>query len=182
MMGNGSLNIVLAFSNVSRTQEMISATFQENIDFWCENMSFLVFFRTKNQHFSKKTALIISCVRDTLEKAKTMFKLPFPIIQWHIMTYYLLPPFIYTKNHFFQSHKMSFSALMASKGQQVLTKKSTCVDQNIRSDKVMSQLSLATFVTSRTHLVVQKSPIYQKKSENGEILAHPPHFSETRDI
>ena len=72
---------------------------------------------------------------------------------------------------------------MAGKGQQVLTKRSTHVDQNIRSDKVMSQLSLAIFVTPRTHLVAQKSLIYQKKSENGRILATPPpHLSETRDI
>ena len=77
---------------------------------------------------------------------------------------------------------MPFSALMANVGQQVLTKRSTHVDQNIRSDKVMSQLSLAIFVTPRTHLVAQKSLIYQKKSENGRILATPPHMSETRDI
>ena len=54
MMGNGSLNIVLAFSNVSRTQETIKATFEKNVDFGFKKRHFLLFFRTKNQHFSQK--------------------------------------------------------------------------------------------------------------------------------
>ena len=96
------------------------------------------------------------------------------------MTYHRLPPFIYTKNHFFQRQKISFSSLVASIGQQVLTKRSTPVDQNVRYDKVMSQLSLAIFVTPRTHLVAQKSPIYEKDSENGRILATPSRFYQKR--
>ena len=96
------------------------------------------------------------------------------------MTYYHLPPFIYTKNHFFQSHKMSFSALVASIGQQVLTKRSTHVDQNVRSDKVMSQLSLAIFVTSRTHLVVQKSLIYEKSPKMDESMQPTRYFIKKR--
>ena len=67
---------------------------------------------------------------------------------------------------------------MANVGQQVLTERSTHVDQNIRSDKVMSQLSLTIFMTPRTHLVAQKSIIYQKTSEKGEILATPPTLAE----
>ena len=90
------------------------------------------------------------------------------------MTYYHLQPFIYTKNHFFQCHKMSFSALMASIGQQVLTKRSTHVDQNIRSDKVMSQLSITIFVAPRTHLVAQKTLISSKKSKKPVNPGHPP--------
>ena len=136
MIGNGSLNIVLAFSNVSRIQETIKATSEKNVDFGCKKSRFLLFFSHQKSKFLSKVALIVSCVRDTLEKSKTMFKLPFPIMQWHFMTYYHLQPFIYTKNHFFQCHKMSFSAAMASIGQQVLTKRSTHVDQNNRSDKI----------------------------------------------
>ena len=96
------------------------------------------------------------------------------------MTYYHLPPFIYTKNHFFQSHKMSFSALVASIGQQVLTKRSTNVDQNVRSDKVMSQLFLAIFVTFRTHLVVQKSLIYEKSPKMDESMQPTRYFIKKR--
>jgi hypothetical protein len=47
----------------------------------------------------------------------------------------------------------------------VLTKRSTSVDQNFRSDNIYSQLSVAIFMTSRTHLGAQKSFIYWKKSE-----------------
>ena len=42
----------------------------------------------------------------------------------------------------------------------VLTKRSTGVDQNLKFDKVMSQLSVAIFIFLRTHLVAQKSLIY----------------------
>ena len=54
MMGNGSLNIVLASSNVSRTRETIKATFEKNDDFGFKKTSFFVFFRIKNQLFSQK--------------------------------------------------------------------------------------------------------------------------------
>ena len=54
MIGDGSLNIVLAFSNVYRTLETIKATFEKNVDFGFKKTSFFAFFRTKNQHFSQK--------------------------------------------------------------------------------------------------------------------------------
>ena len=54
MIKNGSLNIVLASSNVSGTLEPIKATFEKNVDFGFKKTSFLAIFRTKNQHFSQK--------------------------------------------------------------------------------------------------------------------------------
>ena len=63
---------------------------------------------------------------------------------------------------------------MADRGQHMLTKRSTYVDQNIRSDKVVSQLSVTIFVTPRTYLVAQKSIIYQKKVEKSVNPWQPP--------
>ena len=64
----------------------------------------------------------------------------------------------------------------------MLTKRSTYVDQNIRSDKVVSQLSVTIFVTPRTYLVAQKSIIYKKKVKKSVNPWHPPLFTKTRDI
>ena len=96
------------------------------------------------------------------------------------MTYYHLPPFIYTKKHFFQSHKMSFLAIVASIGQQVLTKSSTHVDQNVRSDKAISQLSLAIFLIPKTHLVAQKSLMHENTPKMDESSQPTPYFIEKR--
>ena len=76
------------------------------------------------------------------------------------MMYYDLESLIYFKIHFSTSQKHVFSSCLAHKGQHVLTKRSTSVDQNLRSDKVMSKLSAAIFATPRTHLGAQKSLIY----------------------
>ncbi len=38
----------------------------------------------------------------------------------------------------------------------LLTRRSTGVDQNVKSDKVMSELSVTSFIFLRTHLVAQK--------------------------
>ena len=50
---------------------------------------------------------------------------------------------------------------------KVLTKRSTLVDQNIRSCKGRSQLSVAIFMTSRNRLVAQKLFIFLKTSQKG---------------
>ena len=46
------------------------------------------------------------------------------------------------------------------KKSQVLTKRSTAVDQNLTSDKGMSQLSVAIFIAPQTHFWAQESLIY----------------------
>ena len=56
----------------------------------------------------------------------------------------------------------------------MLTKRSTHVDQNMRSDKVVSQLSITIFVAPRTHLVAQKSLISSKKSKKSTNPCRPP--------
>ena len=56
----------------------------------------------------------------------------------------------------------------------MLTKRSTSVDQNFGSDKVMSQLSITIFVVPRTHLVAQKTLISSKKSKKPVNPGHPP--------
>ena len=50
----------------------------------------------------------------------------------------------------------------AQKGNWLLTKRSTGVDQNFRSWKVMSQLSVAIFIAPRTHFPAQESIISLK--------------------
>ena len=45
--------------------------------------------------------------------------------------------------------RRQFSPLLSREGQQVLTKRSTSVDQNLESDKGMSQLSVDIFIASR---------------------------------
>ena len=54
---------------------------------------------------------------------------------------------------------------VAHRGNSVLTKRSTHVDQNFKSSKGMSQLSVAIFIAPRTHFWAQKSLFLSKKSE-----------------
>ena len=50
----------------------------------------------------------------------------------------------------------AFYTYMVNKAFEVLTKRSTLVDQNLNSYRVRSQLSVAIFMAPRTHLVAQK--------------------------
>jgi hypothetical protein len=59
-------------------------------------------------------------------------------------------------------------------GQQLLTKKSTHVDQNFKSDKAWSQLSVDIFIAPGDHLGAQKSLFYQKKSKKPTDPGRPP--------
>ena len=45
----------------------------------------------------------------------------------------------------------------------MLTKRSTLVDQNLRSERTHSKLSVDIFMAPRTHLEAQKCYIYEKK-------------------
>ena len=87
-----------------------------------------------------------------------MWKLPFSIIYYRIIAYYCLPAFVDTKNHFSQGQEMPTFSLteLSNRGQQVLPKKSTYVDQNLRSKSTHSQLSVAIFIASRIHLGAEK--------------------------
>ena len=79
--------------------------------------------------------------------------------------------------------KAVFSKFCGPKGNWVLTKRSTLVDQNIRSYKGRSQLSVDIFIAPRTHFPAQKSFIYKKMSKKDlNPWQPPPLFSETRDI
>ena len=43
------------------------------------------------------------------------------------------------------------------KAGELLTKRLTIIDKNMKSDKVMSQLSVAILIVLRTHMIAQKS-------------------------
>ena len=65
--------------------------------------------------------------------------------------------------------------LFGGKGQRVLTKKSTHVDQNIRCDKSVSHLSMGVFIAPRNLLDHQKSLIYAKVwNMGGRVLGNLP--------
>ena len=65
---------------------------------------------------------------------------------------------LYTrKTTFPKASKREFSPLLSKEGQQVLTKRSTSVDQNLESDRGMSQFSVAIFIVSRIYLEAEKA-------------------------
>ena len=72
-----------------------------------------------------------------------------------------LQHFIYTKTHFCTTGHIRFLHVCGTQGVQ-------SVDQNIRSFKGRSQLSVAIFMASRNHLVALKSSIYKKTSLFGQ--------------
>ena len=67
-----------------------------------------------------------------------------------------VPPLIYFKNAFFRNRQYPVSTCTVTEGTDMLTKRSTCVDQNFLSETMRSQLSVAIFMTPRTHLGAQK--------------------------
>ena len=159
MIANGSLDIVLAFSNVFRTPDTIKTSFEKNVDFWFEIQPKMTFFAKQNSHFSQnlsQSSPVFGIRSRKLKQCPNYHFLSYSDILSCITAYHHL---YIRKTTFSELPKCHFSAPRASTGQQVLTKWSTHVDQNIRSDQVVSQLSVTIFMGSRTLLVVQKSLI-----------------------
>ena len=67
------------------------------------------------------------------------------------------------KYTFSQNQGLAFLAYIVTGGVDMLPKRSTHVDQNLESKSMDSQLSVAIFMASRTHLETQECCIYQKK-------------------
>ena len=65
----------------------------------------------------------------------------------------------------FSINTLSNDPYVAQRGNSVLTKKSTHVDQNLKSSKGMSQLFVAMFIAPRKHFWAQKLLFLSKMSE-----------------
>ena len=78
------------------------------------------------------------------------------------------PLLMYWKTYFCRNQVKSFSTYAVTEGTDMLTKWSTLVDQNVRPKSIHSQLPVAIFIASETHLGAQKCFTYQKKSKNGK--------------
>ena len=74
---------------------------------------------------------------------------------------------------FSQNQVLAFLTYIVIEGVDMLTKRSTSVDQNLGSESIPSKLSVAIFVASRTLLGTQECLIYQKKSKKGTTRADP---------
>ena len=74
-------------------------------------------------------------------------------------------PLIYRKSYFSRNRFFSLSTYVVTEGTDMLTKRSTPVDQNLESESMDSKLSVAIFVASRTHLRTQECSVYEKKSK-----------------
>ena len=59
-----------------------------------------------------------------------------------------------------------------SKGVDMLTKRSTSVDQNSESESINSKLFVAMFMASINHQGTQECSVYEKKSKNYQIHEH----------
>ena len=70
------------------------------------------------------------------------------------------------KYAFLQNQDLAFLTYIVIEGVDMLTKRSTLVDQILRSESIDSKLSLAIFIASRTFLGAQECLIYEKKSKN----------------
>ena len=76
-----------------------------------------------------------------------------------------VPPLICFKNPFFRNRPYPVFTCTVTEGADMLTKRSTGVDQNFLSESMDSQLSVAIFMTPRTHLGAQECSICEKKVE-----------------
>ena len=70
-----------------------------------------------------------------------------------------LAHFMYFDYYFSQSGSKAFYSNKIERGIDMLPKRSTPVDQNLGSESMHSQLSIAIFRAPRAHLVAQKSLI-----------------------
>ena len=71
-----------------------------------------------------------------------------------------LAHFMYFDYYFSQSGSKAFYSDKIERGIDMLPKRSTPVDQNLGSESIHSQLSVAIFIASRNLLVAQESLIY----------------------
>ena len=76
------------------------------------------------------------------------------------------------KYTFSQNRVLALLAYAVIRSVDMLPKRSTPVDQNLESESIDSQLSLAIFMASRTHLGTQECSVYEKKSKNYETHEH----------
>ena len=118
-------------------------------DFW----RFLILFRSKRTDMLTKRS---TNVDQNFKSSKTSSKLSLAQFIASKTAWDLLKQFIYSKKCYFLVIFGVFLTLLKSKRTYMLTKRSTSVDQNVKSDKVMSQLFVAIFIILRTHLVAQK--------------------------
>ena len=70
-----------------------------------------------------------------------------------------LAHFMYFDYYFSQSGSKAFYSNEIERGIDMLPKRSTPVDQNLGSESIHSQLSVAVFIASRNLLVAQESLI-----------------------
>ena len=82
-----------------------------------------------------------------------------PLIYKPNITNSHLAHFIYFDYHFSQSGYKAFYDYIIEKDIDMLPKRSTPVDQTLKSENIHSQLSVAIFIASRNLLGAQKSLI-----------------------
>ena len=82
-----------------------------------------------------------------------------PVICMPNITNFHLAHFIYFDYYFSQSGYKAFYSYIIAKGIDMLPKRSTPVDQNLGSESIHSQLSIAIFRAPRAHLVAQNDCI-----------------------
>ena len=159
MIGNGSSNIVLTFLNVSEPYENVQTKISKNQHFVYKKWQKLLIFCTQNAYFSKfwfKHARMLLIHQEKLEQCQNFHFLSYnPLISriWDYTTLHIRKlTFLHLSTHVFYTHVVNNVI-------EVLTKRSTLVDQNVRSCRRRSQLSVAIFIAPRTHLVAQKSLI-----------------------
>ena len=157
MIGNGTYNIVLTFSNVSEPYEHVQTKIFKNQHFCTRKLPNLVIFWYKNVDFSKfqsKHFRMVLIRQGKLKQCQNFHFLSYkPLIlrKWVYTTLYIRKfTFLHLSTHVFHTY-------VVHKALKVLTKRSTLVDQNFRSYRGRSQLSVAIFITPRTLLVAQKS-------------------------
>ena len=73
---------------------------------------------------------------------------------------------------FLQNQDLAFLTYIVIEVANMLTKRSTLVDQILRSESMDCKLSVAIFMASRTHLATRECGIYEKKSKNYQIHEH----------
>ena len=80
-----------------------------------------------------------------------------PVIYKPNITNSHLAHFVDFKYYFSQSGYKAFYSYTIANGIDMLPKRSTDVDQNLGSESIHSQLSVAIFTASRTYVVTEKS-------------------------
>ena len=88
---------------------------------------------------------------------------------------------MYFNYDFSQSGSKACYSNIIERGIDMLPKRSTPVDQNLESESIHSQLSVAIFITRKIHLGRHKSVIYEKKSKNYETHKQPSLVTFWRD-